>query len=69
MKIRVAVVGGGSWGTTVASLAAKNTDTILWARRPDVAKEIETSHTNSAYLPGYRLTPDRCGPPTPSRRR
>src|SRR5215218_7657536 len=57
MKIRVAVVGGGSWGTTVASLAAKNTDTALWARRPDVAKEVDTRHANSAYLPGYRLTP------------
>jgi glycerol-3-phosphate dehydrogenase (NAD(P)+) len=57
VKIRVAVVGGGSWGTTVASLAAKNTETTLWARRPDIAKEIDTGHTNSAYLPGYRLTP------------
>lgn len=57
MNIRVVVIGGGSWGTTVASLAAKNTHTTLWARRPDVAKEVDTRHTNSLYLPGYQLTP------------
>jgi glycerol-3-phosphate dehydrogenase (NAD(P)+) len=57
MKIRVAVVGAGSWGTTIASLAARNTDTMLWARRPEVAKEVEARRTNSAYLPGYRLSP------------
>jgi glycerol-3-phosphate dehydrogenase (NAD(P)+) len=56
MNIRLAVVGGGSWGTTLASLAAKNTHTTLWARRPDLAKEIDSHHTNSAYLPGFRLT-------------
>lgn len=56
MNIRVVVVGGGSWGTTVASLAAKNTTTTLWARRPEVAREVATKHVNSAYLPGYRLS-------------
>ena len=56
MNIRVVVVGGGSWGTTVASLAAKNTPTMLWARRSEVAKEIDAHHVNSAYLPGLRLT-------------
>ncbi len=47
---RVAVLGGGSWGTTVASLAARNADTILWARNPDSAREIDEQHTNSRYL-------------------
>ena len=28
--VRVTVLGGGSWGTTVASLAAANTQTLLW---------------------------------------
>src|ERR1051325_1613721 len=56
MNIRVVVIGGGSWGTTVASLAARNTHTTLWARRPDVAKEIDNRHTNSLYLPGFKLT-------------
>ena len=56
MNIRVVVVGGGSWGSTVASLAARNTATTLWARRPEVAKEVDTHHTNSAYLPGFKLS-------------
>jgi glycerol-3-phosphate dehydrogenase (NAD(P)+) len=47
---RVAVLGGGSWGCTVASLAARNADTILWARDPEAAREIDEQHTNSRYL-------------------
>jgi glycerol-3-phosphate dehydrogenase (NAD(P)+) len=53
----VAVVGGGSWGTTVASLAARNAPTIIWTRRADVAEEIERDHINSVYLPGDELDP------------
>ncbi len=56
MNIRVVVVGAGSWGTTVASLAAKNTHATVWARRPDLAVEIHKEHRNSIYLPGYELT-------------
>jgi glycerol-3-phosphate dehydrogenase (NAD(P)+) len=48
--VHVTVLGGGSWGTTVASLAATNTDTLLWARDPDVADEINTEHRNTRYL-------------------
>jgi glycerol-3-phosphate dehydrogenase (NAD(P)+) len=57
MAIRVAVIGAGSWGTTVAHLAAHNAPTVLWARRDDLAKEIDADHHNSAYLSGYRLHP------------
>ncbi|HEY2436437.1 MAG TPA: NAD(P)H-dependent glycerol-3-phosphate dehydrogenase [Solirubrobacteraceae bacterium] len=53
----VAVIGGGSWGTTVASLAARNAPTLLWSRRPEVAEEIERDHMNSAYLPDEQLDP------------
>jgi glycerol-3-phosphate dehydrogenase (NAD(P)+) len=48
--IRMAVVGAGSWGTTVASLAAENTPTVLWARRRDVADTVNRDHRNPAYL-------------------
>jgi glycerol-3-phosphate dehydrogenase (NAD(P)+) len=48
--VRVTVLGGGSWGTTVASLAAGNTETLLWARDPDVADEVNSEHRNSRYL-------------------
>jgi glycerol-3-phosphate dehydrogenase (NAD(P)+) len=41
----------------VASLCARNTPTLVWARRPEVAEEIETKHTNSAYLGDRPLHP------------
>jgi glycerol-3-phosphate dehydrogenase (NAD(P)+) len=50
MTTKVAVVGAGSWGTTVASLLCNRTDTVLWARREDVAREINETHRNSSYL-------------------
>jgi len=52
---RVSVIGAGSWGTTVAAIAAGNTSTILWARRPELAAGINADHENSTYLPGIRL--------------
>lgn len=58
MRIRVAVIGGGSWGTTVAHLAAHRVPTLLWARREGLADEVNRLHTNERYLPGMRLHPD-----------
>lgn len=55
--MRMAVVGAGSWGTTVASLAATNTPTTLWARRDDVAHAINSEHKNPDYL-GALLSPE-----------
>jgi len=56
MPMQVAVIGGGSWGTTVAHICAKNAPTTLWARREEVAIEVRDEHTNSAYVAGYQLT-------------
>ena len=39
-KLQVGLLGGGSWGTTVASLVARNTDIAMWARDADTVKEI-----------------------------
>jgi glycerol-3-phosphate dehydrogenase (NAD(P)+) len=55
MPIRVAVVGAGSWGTTVAALACRKAPTILWSRRPELAEEINQHHRNGDYLPDHRL--------------
>jgi glycerol-3-phosphate dehydrogenase (NAD(P)+) len=55
MELRVAVLGGGSFGTTVASLASRNAPTVLWARRADLIDEINREHRNERYLPGYAL--------------
>ena len=53
--MRVAVVGAGSWGTTVAGLTCHNAETTLWARRKELADELNEEHTNTAYLPDIRL--------------
>ncbi|MCB0980561.1 MAG: NAD(P)H-dependent glycerol-3-phosphate dehydrogenase [Acidimicrobiaceae bacterium] len=55
MPINVAVIGAGSWGTTVAALAAANTPTVLWARRPALAEQINTEHVNADYLAAFTL--------------
>ena len=53
---KVAVMGAGSWGTTFAKvLADAGNDVTLWARRTDVADEINTEHRNGDYLPGIEL--------------
>ncbi len=56
MNLKAAVLGGGSWGTTVASLVAENLPTKIWARRQDVVDEINRAHTNETYLPGVTLS-------------
>jgi glycerol-3-phosphate dehydrogenase (NAD(P)+) len=53
--ITVGVIGAGSWGTTVAAMTSANTTTQLWARRDDLAAEINEHHTNSGYLPDFAL--------------
>lgn len=55
--MRVTVLGAGSWGTTVASLAAARNDTLIWARNPATTHEINETHTNETYLPGFTLSP------------
>jgi glycerol-3-phosphate dehydrogenase (NAD(P)+) len=55
-QTRVAVLGAGSWGTTFAKvLADGGADVTLWARRPELAREIRESKRNSDYLPGINL--------------
>lgn len=53
--INLAVVGAGSWGTTVAALACVNTPTVLWARRAELAERINADHLNVEYLPEHPL--------------
>ncbi|HEX4110307.1 MAG TPA: NAD(P)H-dependent glycerol-3-phosphate dehydrogenase [Solirubrobacteraceae bacterium] len=55
--VQVTVLGGGSWGTTVAALAAGNATTTLWARDADVAREIDEQHTNARFLGEERVLP------------
>lgn len=55
MNLDVGVLGGGSWGTTIAALVARNTAVTLWARDVQTVDEINARHTNSKYLPDARL--------------
>lgn len=58
MRIRVTVLGAGSWGTTVASLAAHNVETTLWARDEEVAEQVDRDHRNRRYLEAFPLHED-----------
>lgn len=53
---KAAVLGAGSWGTTFAKvLADAGTDTTIWARRSELAKTINETHSNPDYLPDITL--------------
>ena len=52
---KVAVIGAGSWGTAVARITAGNAPTWLWARRPELADQIDREHRNPTYLADVEL--------------
>jgi glycerol-3-phosphate dehydrogenase (NAD(P)+) len=52
----VSVLGAGNWGTVFAKvLADGGAQVTVWARRPEVAREIRETHRNTQYLPGINL--------------
>ena len=53
--LKVGIIGGGSWGTTVASLVARNAHATLWARDINTVNDINTLHQNKKYLDGFPL--------------
>src|SRR5919109_294034 len=55
---RIAVVGGGAWGTALADLLARKGEQVqLWAREPEVVESINQRHANDMFLPGAPLAP------------
>ena len=55
---RLAVVGGGAWGTALAQVAASGgRETLLWALEDDVVTSINETHENPVYLKGLKLDP------------
>ena len=55
--MRVAVLGGGGWGTALAGLLdSAGHDVRLWVRRSSLAREIAATRENTAYLPGVRVS-------------
>jgi glycerol-3-phosphate dehydrogenase (NAD(P)+) len=55
---RIAVVGAGSWGTTLANLlACKGEEVRVWAYEAEVVDAINARHENPIFLPGVQLLP------------
>ena len=53
---KVVVIGAGSWGTTFGKILADGgADVTMWARRAELAHEIDEAKRNSKYLPGINL--------------
>jgi glycerol-3-phosphate dehydrogenase (NAD(P)+) len=53
---KVAVIGAGAWGTTLARhLALKGLPVRLWAYEREVVESIQRRHENSLFLPGISL--------------
>ena len=53
---RVSVLGSGAWGTTLAQvLCDAGHEVLLWGRNSAVVEEINSTHTNTKFLPGISL--------------
>ncbi len=56
-NLRIAVIGGGSWGTALAQLlASKGCPLDLWVMEPEVRDQISTDNENKVFLPGINLS-------------
>lgn len=54
--MRIGVIGGGAWGTALASVAARDGESVLlWAREPEVVEAINAAHENPLFLAGVPL--------------
>ncbi|MGM0633730.1 MAG: NAD(P)H-dependent glycerol-3-phosphate dehydrogenase [Pseudomonadota bacterium] len=54
---RVAVLGGGSFGTVIANIIAGNGHVVnFWMRSTRLAEEVNRLHENRRYLPDYPLS-------------
>ncbi|WCM26469.1 NAD(P)-dependent glycerol-3-phosphate dehydrogenase [Sphingomonas sp. QA11] len=54
--MKIGVVGGGAWGTALASVAAREGEPVLlWAREPEVVEAVNATHRNPLFLPDIPL--------------
>ena len=61
---KIAVIGGGAWGTALAQVAAAGgRDTLLWALEDDVVSAINRIHENPVYLKGSEAVTRRSARP------
>lgn len=54
---KIAVLGGGSWGTTTASVISRNCTSVLWARDAMIVDQINHERRNTRYLGDAALNP------------
>ena len=55
---RIGIIGGGAWGTALATAVRRaGCAATLWAREADVVEAINRRHENTAYLAGIALDP------------
>ena len=55
---KVGVIGGGSFGTAIANIIARNGhQTQLWMRDPEQVETLNQTRVNTLYLPGHELHP------------
>src|SRR5207249_4614172 len=53
---RLAIIGGGSWGTALAIILAPRFERVrLWVYEEDLAERIRQTRQNDVYLPGFEL--------------
>jgi glycerol-3-phosphate dehydrogenase (NAD(P)+) len=55
MSDRVAVIGGGSWGTAVGTIVGASRPASLWVRSPELAASMAQTRRNEKYLPDVEL--------------
>lgn len=56
MPLRIAVLGGGSFGTAMANIATKNGCSVtMWVRDKRTVKSLQKTHINKKYLPNHKL--------------
>ena len=52
----VGIVGGGAWGTALATVACTDgSPTPIWVREPEVVEAINRTHVNIEFLPDIKL--------------
>jgi glycerol-3-phosphate dehydrogenase (NAD(P)+) len=54
--MNIGVIGGGSWGTTIAHLLSRRFAVTLWARSPQTIDNINLDHTNPRFLGDAELS-------------
>jgi glycerol-3-phosphate dehydrogenase (NAD(P)+) len=55
---RLAVIGGGAWGTALAMASRRaGSEPVVWARNANLVAAINNGHENPCFLPGVVLDP------------